>query len=218
MNNIHPILKNMLPLVDGIAQAFGKNCEVVLHDVKNPEKSIVAIANGHVTERAIGNSMSEYSVEKLKKGVFDKKVLLGKKKTSDGRILKSASMYIKDENDDLIGVMCINYDISQMLVLKNDFDEFLSINENQDFIEEVHPSENNINDVLVSIVNSTIDAYGKPVVFINKEEKVSIVELLDQKGVFLVKGAVDYVAKVLCVSRYTIYNYLDEIRVFPSKE
>ena len=49
----------------------------------------------------------------------------------------------------------------------------------------------------------------------SKEDKVSIVEALEEKGVFLIKGAVDYVAKVLCVSRYTIYNYLDEIRVNP---
>ncbi|MDD2481760.1 MAG: helix-turn-helix domain-containing protein, partial [Lutispora sp.] len=39
---------------------------------------------------------------------------------------------------------------------------------------------------------------------------MNIVETLEDKGVFLIKGAVDYVAKVLCVSRYTIYNYLDE--------
>ena len=46
-----------------------------------------------------------------------------------------------------------------------------------------------------------------------KDDKVEIVRTLDQKGAFLIKGAIDYVAKVLCVSRYTVYNYLDEVRV-----
>jgi VWFA-related protein len=70
-----------------------------------------------------------------------------------------------------------------------------------------------VNEMLSSIVNKTLESVGKPVAFISKEEKVSIVQLLDEKGVFLIKGAIDYVAKVLCVSRYTVYNYLDEIRV-----
>ena len=72
---------------------------------------------------------------------------------------------------------------------------------------------NTINDVLSNIVNRTLDSKGKPVAFMSKEEKVNIVQILEDKGVFLIKGAVDYIAKVLCVSRYTIYNYLDEIRV-----
>ena len=49
--------------------------------------------------------------------------------------------------------------------------------------------------------------------YLTKDEKVQIVNKLDRQGAFLIKGAIDYVAKVLCVSRYTIYNYLDEIRV-----
>jgi predicted transcriptional regulator YheO len=32
-NDVHPILKGLIPLVDGLADTFGKNCEVVLHDI-----------------------------------------------------------------------------------------------------------------------------------------------------------------------------------------
>jgi predicted transcriptional regulator YheO len=58
-----------------------------------------------------------------------------------------------------------------------------------------------------------LDAFGRPVAYMTKDDKVEIVRTLDQKGAFLIKGAIDYVAKVLCVSRYTVYNYLDEVRV-----
>jgi predicted transcriptional regulator YheO len=70
-----------------------------------------------------------------------------------------------------------------------------------------------INEVLCNLVNSVLEASGKPVAYMTKEDKVDIVKVLDQKGAFLIKGAIDYVAKVLCVSRYTVYNYLDEVRV-----
>nr|WP_256371207.1 MULTISPECIES: helix-turn-helix domain-containing protein [unclassified Fusibacter] len=72
---------------------------------------------------------------------------------------------------------------------------------------------NRVNDVLNEIVLKTVENAGKPIAYMSKEEKVQIVKNLNDQGAFLIKGAIDYVAMVLCVSRYTIYNYLDEIRV-----
>ena len=46
-------LQFLLTLAKGIASQFGPNCEVVVHDLatNDPERSIVAIENGHVTGR-----------------------------------------------------------------------------------------------------------------------------------------------------------------------
>ncbi len=213
-DTIHPILKSMMPLVEGIANTFGKNCEVILHDIRNPQSSIIAIHNGHVTGRTVGSPMSEYGLTTLRKGQFDKPIINYKKKTKDGRLLKSSSLFVKDESGKCIGFLCINYDISEMTVIKNIINDLTNINEEVNFNEEsTEGFGNTVNDVLSSIVNKTLESVGKPVAYITKEEKVNIVQMLDDKGVFLIKGAIDYVAKVLCVSRYTIYNYLDEIRV-----
>jgi len=214
LEELHPALKGIIPVIEGIAKTFGKNCEVVLHDINNPQSSIIAIANGHVTGRTVGGPMSEYGLSALRKGEYDKNKVNYLKKTSDGRILKSSSLFVKDENGKVIGFLCINFDMSELSIIKSLLNDFIEVS---DGISIENSSEesfgSNINDVLNSIVNRTLDSLGKPVAFMSKEEKVNIVELLDQKGVFLIKGAIDYVAKVLCVSRYTIYNYLDEIRV-----
>ena len=45
-----------------------------------------------------------------------------------------------------------------------------------------------------------------------KEEKVSLVASLEYAGAFLIKGAVDFAAKAMGVSKYTVYNYLKEVR------
>lgn len=212
--DLHPILKNMVPLVEGIANTFGKNCEVVLHDVRNPDRSIVAIANGHVTNRIVGGPMSEYGLLALRRGDFSSHRVNYMKKTGDGRILKSSSLYIKDENGELIGYLCINYDISELKVIKSILNDFTNIYDlEQEGSSDTDIYGGTINEVLARIVDKTLESTGKPVAFLSKEEKVHMVQLLETKGVFLVKGAIDYVAKVLCVSRYTIYNYLDEIRV-----
>ena len=210
----HPILQSLIPMVDGIAATFGKNCEVVLHDVKNPQSSIIAIANGHVSGRTVKGPMSEYGLKALKKSENSKHQINYLKKTSDGKILKASLLYIKDESQDIIGFLCINYDISELTIAQNILDNLTDINNSDSTLNDQEEGfGNTINEVLSNIVNRALDATGKPVAYMSKEEKVNIVEILDDRGVFLIKGAVDYIAKVLCVSRYTIYNYLDEIRV-----
>ncbi len=52
-------IKHLLPLVDAIAGTFGKNCEVVLHDLRKPHQSIIKIANGHITNRKVGDPLTD---------------------------------------------------------------------------------------------------------------------------------------------------------------
>ncbi len=211
MKNIHPVLKGMIPMVEGIAQTFGENCEVVLHELKNSKKSIIAIHNGHVTGRTIGSTMLDVGIEAIRRGNKADNILNYKNKTNDGRILKTSTMFIRDGDNQIIGCLCINIDISEIIVAQKALEDFFGIDmkENSDID---HFSNNRVNEVLINIVAKTLDRCRKPVSYLNKEEKVSIVRTLDNQGAFLIKGAIDYVAKVLCVSRYTIYNYLDEIR------
>ena len=54
-------------LAHGLAVQFGSNCEVVVHDLqgKDIEHSIIAIENGHVTGRRIGDGPSQIVLESL---------------------------------------------------------------------------------------------------------------------------------------------------------
>ena len=64
----YQILQGFIPIVEGIAKTFGKNCEVVLHDFSNLQSSIIAIENGHVTGRSVGSPMTEVGLKAIKKG------------------------------------------------------------------------------------------------------------------------------------------------------
>ena len=63
-----------------------------------------------------------------------------------------------------------------------------------------------------SIIDDTLAQEGKLPVMMDKMQKKTIVLKLDQAGVFAVKGSVNYLARALGASRYTIYNYLKEVR------
>lgn len=60
-SKLHPTLKAFIPFVKGLAETFGSNCEVVLHDFSDLQHSIIAIENGHVTGRSLGSPMMEAS-------------------------------------------------------------------------------------------------------------------------------------------------------------
>ena len=45
----------------------------------------------------------------------------------------------------------------------------------------------------------------------NREQKQAAVRTLDEQGVFLLRGAVDHVARSMGVSRVTLYSYLNAL-------
>lgn len=206
---IHPILTKLIPVAKGVAETFGSNCEVVIHDFRNIEYSIVAIFNGHVTGRTVETKMSDTVLNKINRHQEGEDVYNYTGKSTLGRELKSTTSFIRDLDGNIVGCMCINFDITDMLSARNVMNELVKVNEQE---IEVIGEINKVNDVLYDIVESTIHKFGRPVIYLTKDEKVNIVKDLEEKGVFLIKGAIDYVANALQVSRYTVYNYLDGIR------
>jgi len=206
---VHPIIKRYIPIVHGIAGTFGSNCEVVLHDFADLKESIVVIENGRVTGRDTSSPMTDHSLQQVKAGKTEKDIINYSGKGSDGRLIKSTTMFIRDDHDKVIGCLCINFDATELSLARNALSALLDFG--HDDVKEETPSKK-INDVLKEVVEAKIEEIGKPIAYMNKEEKVRVVQDLDHQGVFLIKGAIDYVADILCVSRYTIYNYLDETR------
>lgn len=206
---MHPFLQVIVPVAKSIAETFGSNCEVVIHDFSNLESSIVAIFNGHVTGRTIDTKMTESILEKINKHQEGHDVYNYTGKSTLGRELKSTTTFIRDEANTIVGCMCINFDITDLISARNIMNELCKVDEKE---VEVIGEVNKVNDVLFDIVESTIHKFSRPVIYLTKDEKVSIVKDLEDKGVFLIKGAIDFVANSLQVSRYTVYNYLDGIR------
>jgi predicted transcriptional regulator YheO len=53
---------------------------------------------------------------------------------------------------------------------------------------------------------------GRPLRYTTKQEKLEILQSLEEKGFFSLKGAVETLCKELGKSRFTVYGYLREIR------
>ena len=216
---INPILENYIPVVKAIAKTFGPDCEVLLHDVSNLESSIIAIENGHVTGRKIGSPITDLGLYFLKSDLFKNTDFIANYQTEskEGKKLKSTSVFIRDKQKKVIGFLCINYALERLSDFRKMIDNFIVATKDVD--KEVSNNErkeeiftDNIDDLLDRLFIKAQEKVSKSIEKMQKDDKLEVVRYLQKQGVFLVKGNLDKIARKLNVSRYTVYNYLSEIK------
>ena len=196
----------------GIAGQFGPDCEVVIHDLRgrDTEHSIIAIENGHVTGRSIGDGPSHIVLESLKEDpskLEDRISYLTK--TSDGKVLKSTTIFIRDESGKVIGLMGINYDISLLMAVDDSIRAFTGQEQPGAEPESI---STNVADLLDELLEQSVRIAGKPVAMMSKEDKIRAISFLDSSGAFLITRSGPKVCQYFGISTYTLYSYLDEIR------
>ncbi|HEX7064281.1 MAG TPA: helix-turn-helix transcriptional regulator [Bacillales bacterium] len=214
MEHINEELDLLKSLITGIKNHFGDKCETVLLDLTNYEEYgsglIVAIENGHITGRKVGDTGTNLGLEVIRgtdRG-GDKHNYLTQ--TKDGRMLRSTSMFIRNSEGTPIGCICINLDITDLMMAENTIKDFTMLDDLKTDVNEVFV--NNVNDVLDILIQEAQDYVGKPVVLMEKDDKKKGIKYLDQKGAFLIKKSGDKICSYFGISKYTLYNYLEEVR------
>ncbi|WP_300671577.1 PAS domain-containing protein [Desulfoluna sp.] len=209
MHSPGKLLATYIPMADMIAATFGKACEVVIHDLSIPQNSVVYAVNNHVTGRQVGQSFDHLIKQVLLSKTFTGDMTANYRTTTDdGREVKSSTALIRDASGEVIGAFCVNYDLSALGPMQAFMESFLSLNTAPPE-PETAPVENVVeivDDLIEKIIAQTDTASMK------KKEKIRLIEFMENKGVFLIKGAIDKVADRLSISKVTVYSYLDEIK------
>lgn len=198
-------------LVPFLASVGGPACEIVIHDVTNPDCSLVAIGN-NVSGRQIGNPMTDFARELHQKGIYsDKEFLVNYKgQTKDGEFI-SSTFFIKNEGR-LIGMLCVNKQLSAVQELNNAFnilmEKFmLRIPEQSDVSENL---DSPVTSLVTARIDEVIASTGIQPARMSRTEKIKVVQSLNDEGVLMMKGAVSEIADKLSVSVPTIYRYLNK--------
>lgn len=194
------------PLVHGIAKTFGRNCEVVLHDFRQPENSIIEIV-GDVTHRHVGGSMSEIGLSIMAQGDAAENQHNYVTRTSDGRVVKATTMVLRDPDGHVFGALCINLDVTEMRLLSGMLDELVGSSSQPEPITFT----NDVGQMIRTVIDEEEVNLGHPLDRLTKRERLAIMRALQRRGVFALQRAVPQVAEMLGVSRATIYTYLQEI-------
>jgi predicted transcriptional regulator YheO len=213
-------LETYIPLVNFIADIIGPHCEVLLHDVIDVQNSVIAIRNGYISGRQLGCPLTDFGLELLENKAYLKQnaIVNYLSRTTGGEKLRSSTYFIKDEENRLIGMLCVNIlispdnqvvkDLTDKLVnvlFANNVATNTAVQENEKVVESLHSS---IENVVESAIGKIIDTYDIPVERMSIDEKTAIVQKLNANGIFKIKGAITKVASTLQTSESTIYRYL----------
>lgn len=217
---MHPLLEHYRVLVEFLGKALGTNCEVVLHDTGNHAESIVAIANGHVTGRSVGAPITALSLQWIQDRLYEKVGSIGPyaARAENGNQLSSSGFFIKDENGKLIGMVCVNRNLTHTMVAARAINAMLT-----DVDLSAHALDGLNDGASPEVFSATVQEFTDELIQraiadsivpperMTPEEKIEILRALDKEGVFLLKGAVSIVAGRLATSEPTIYRYLQKV-------
>lgn len=221
------LIRHYTLLVDFLGHILGPDYEIALHELTNDSNRIIAIANGELTGRHIGSPLSNKMLAYVAGHQYETQdyVLDFESVAVNGKKMHCNSMFIKDRDGELAGLLCINFDASRYEELSSRILDLCGSairpaapSGTQLIADPTDPSESSGRDyptsiagATASIVSSVVSNYPVPVDRLTQDEKMEIMEQLNRQGVFLLKGSVSYVAKELHSSEASIYRYLGKL-------
>ena len=204
------ILEHYVKAGEIIAEMFAPYLEVVIHDLQAPDHSIIAIFNNHVTGRKIGDGTSDIGYKKLSDKLPDKIVNYNNQSPS-GADLKSSSLTIRNRNDEIIGSMGLNYDLSSFANIKEFFEMFTKTIVLDDLPDREQFFMWSVKDEIQQALNKYIvylDLQGK---VLTRKDKLNVVAYMKKEGHINKKGAISILSKLLAITRPTLYKYIKEV-------
>ena len=206
---MNPKLKSYIPVADMIARTWGAECEVVLHDVADPEHSVVYVVNGHVTGREIGQSFEHFVKSAMEQGDTNEDFVANDFFRKKGKLIRTSAAMIRDDEGKLIGALCINIDMTRMLQQAEYIQSFLpQVKEKTTVKKDVSPDR--VEDMVFSLIDNILADCETSA--LSREERIAKIRFMDTRGIFQLKGSIEQVAERLGVNKVTGYSYLDEVR------
>lgn len=200
-------------LLDMLEKQLGSNTEVVLLDLtKEYGSMIVDIRNGHITGRKVGGTGSNMGLEVLAGTVKNGNRYNYITKSKDNKILRSSTLYIRDDEEKVIGCLCLNTDITESVKFEAFLKEFNQYNVDSGELESPEIFAQDVSQVLEFLLQEGQKLVGKPAAIMNKNEKLQFLKYLNDKGAFLITKSGERIQEIMGISKYTMYNYLDMIK------
>lgn len=195
-----------IPVADMLAETFGKSCRILLFDLSEPEIRVCYVANARPGEAQLLDLGLEPALRPdavqadYKANYFT--ILPGRGK------IKTSVVYIKNTEGEIVGALCIHFDLKPFQEMERVLQEFLYTEDR---------ARKSRSGSLASVVE-TVDTMVAQMIGdadisrLKRRDKIRLIESMERQGIFLIKGMVERVAERLHISKVTVYSYLDEIR------
>ena len=204
-------LERLKVIAHGLAIQFGPSCEVLIHDLQgNLDTSLVYIENGTITNRHVGDGPSHVVLDVLNYDDGSEGRFGYLTKTKDGRILKSSTMYIRDDNDNIEYLLGINQDITEFVMMHRSLESLIGIGQAETgTVEKITTS---VSELLDDLLLEAERLVGKPGPLMNKVERLKAISYLNEKGAFLISKSSEKIAEYFNISKFTLYSDLNTVK------
>lgn len=216
-------------LMSFISKAIGPDFEISLIDTRDGKNRIIAMEYGNISGRRVGEDLPSFAIKAVEYKEYENTDYIANRTTyaKNGKALRTSMFFIKNEDGDLQGIMCINFDdtryeeLGKKIMFLCHPDKYMEdrINKPQNSISEEDNNDKSnqgesmtIEETIESIVDSELKEVLIPVERLTQDEKVKIVRNLDQKGIFMMKGSVGILSKKLDISQASVYRYINLAR------
>jgi predicted transcriptional regulator YheO len=202
--------QNLQSLADAVVAMFGRNCEACVHDLTALHSSLVYI-QGEVTGRRPGAPATDLLVKIINSqaGVGD--VHSYRTTSIDGRSLKSTTTLIRDGSGRAIAAFCINFDTTEFYNAGQALLPFIDVSDIST-PPSMETFAHSAGETVEALFRNTVREIGKHPTTMSGNEKKRLIAVLDADGLFQLKGAVEQVAKMMGITRFTVYNYIKRVR------
>lgn len=203
------LLDSYKKLMAFLAHLLSNDCEIVLHKVEKDVSMIEEIINPVITGRKKGDFTDVLGLYHSEEHAHEDFSHTRYYTSKSGETVKANTFFIKNADEQLIGMMCVNMNVAALVDAHNWIVSFM-----EGYVPKVE-TEVQTSDTIEDYTFNTIDQ----VILDSKiepsrmsvDEKIEILRVLDSKGVFRVKGTMNYISKQLSISEPTLYRYLKEI-------
>lgn len=203
-------------LMKNLSEFFGDLCEIVVHDYRlGPDATIVDIINGDLSGRHIGEAPRSGLILGAGQDVNEFKTPAVFYFTNPkGLICKSCTTFIADENNRIIGSVCINLNVTDIFHASGALKKLLDVPSIDEpaIQDENGVLVNNVDDVLGYFLNIAVEKIGKDPLAMSKSEKIRALGYLDRKGILKISKASLELCERFNISKYTLYSYIEEAR------
>ena len=214
---MHKEIKKYIPIANFLGEVLGENTEVILHDLTKYEHSVVHIINGYITNRKIGDSITDFMLDFISKESKGDKQFVCRytSKTTTGKLIHSSTYFIRDENNDIVGALGLNSDYDEvkksLAFLSSLFpnhidDKTISLNNIKENLSSDHHG------MTLNKIDTIIKQFDVEPQRMKTKEKTEIITALNECGIFNIRGSVQAVADKLYMSEPSVYRYLKKIK------
>lgn len=189
-------------IAKGLGETLAPFCEVVVHDLTDPQNAIVAI-NNNLSGRRLHQPATELGLARIADPNYPQVIANYANVFSDGRQAKSTSIGIKDADGHYVAALCLNVDLTLFQSLQSVVSRFVSVDVQRGVVESIHPAG-------ADAIRARIDHFAALLATTSRTLKTNdrrtLLRELKEGGYLQIRRSSEIIAAHLGVSRATVYT------------